>query len=290
MASGSILVAGAAGQLGVELVREFQARGFPVHAFTRAQLDTADAAAVAACLTQCAPSLVLNAAAYNQVDLAEQEPEQALRGNAVAVRHLALNCRRLGAKLVHFSTDYVFDGLAGRPYTEGDAVNPLGAYGISKLAGEYYARAYCDDALIIRTAAVFGPAGASTPRGNFVESMLRLAKQGRPLRIVNDQTTSPTYAVALAARTADLVEHGTTGLIHAGGGSPITWFDFAQIIFAAAGLSPGVTPVGAHEYPTPARRPAYSALQNAGLDALGLAPMPALPDALADYLKRRVPR
>lgn len=286
MGSGIILVAGAAGQLGVELVKEFAGRGFDVHALTRAQLDTSDAAAVEAHVRRAAPALVVNASAYNLVDHAEQDPVAAFTGNALAVRHLATACRAHQAKLVHFSTDYVFDGTSGRPYTESDVPHPVGSYGVSKLAGEHYAFAYCPDALVIRTAAVYGPAGVGTTRGNFVETMLRVAGQGRPLRVVADQITSPTYTVALAARTADLVERGVTGLLHGGGGTPVSWHDFARLIFEAAGLQPSLTPVPATDYPTPARRPAYSALANARLAELALAPMPSLADALADYMAR----
>jgi dTDP-4-dehydrorhamnose reductase len=290
MQSGLILVAGAAGQLGVELVKEFTLRGYEVHGLTRAQLDTSDAAAVAACVRGLSPNLVINASAYNLVDHAEHDPSAALNGNALAVRHLAAACREHQAKLVHFSTDYVFDGTSARPYGETDVPNPLGAYGISKLAGEHFARTSCPGALVIRTAAVYGPAGVNTSRGNFVETMLRVAGQGRPLRVVNDQVTSPTYTVALAARTADLVERGASGLVHGGGGTPVSWYDFARLIFAAAGLNPSLTPVPASEYPTPARRPAYSALANGRMEELGVAPMPALPDALADYMIRTARR
>src|SRR4029079_3457785 len=125
-------------------------------------------------------------AAYNQVDVAEKEPQAAYLVNGLAVRNLAVACRQADAKLVHFSTDYVFDGTAGRAYTEQDAPRPLGAYAVSKLAGEYYANASLDDALIMRTSGVFGPAGVATARGNFVELMLRLAANGQPIKVVDD--------------------------------------------------------------------------------------------------------
>ncbi|HEY1756567.1 MAG TPA: dTDP-4-dehydrorhamnose reductase [Bryobacteraceae bacterium] len=285
-----VAVFGGAGQLGTELQAEFSARGYQVEAFDRAAADITDAARVEHALTQFAPAMVLNAAAYNQVDLAEKEPVTAFQVNALAVRNLALVCLQTGAKLVHFSTDYVFDGLAGRAYREEDDTHPLGAYAVSKLAGELYARAYLDQALILRTSGVYGPAGMDTSRGNFVEMMLRLAAKGQPIRVVEDLSASPTYAPALAARTADLVERGASGIFHLGGGSPISWFDWAAKIFTAAGLKPPLEPTTEREFRSPARRPKNSALSNAKAEALGIAPMPSLDETMQAYLEARAGR
>ncbi|MBZ5675201.1 MAG: dTDP-4-dehydrorhamnose reductase [Acidobacteriia bacterium] len=276
---------GSRGQLGVELKSEFTARGYEVAGFDRSMVDITDAAAVERTVASVDPALVVNAAAYNQVDLAETEPLAAFQVNALAVRNLAVACRNSDARLVHFSTDYVFDGQAGRAYREEDPTHPIGAYAVSKLAGELYARAYLDTPLIIRTSGVFGPGGMDTARGNFVELMLRLAAKNDPIRVVEDHVASPTYAPALAARTVDLVERGTDGIFHLGGGTPISWFDWAAKIFAAAGLNPPLKPTNEREFRTPARRPKYSALSNAGMEALGLDPMPSLDTAIREYLK-----
>ncbi len=219
---------------------EFTARGYEVTGFERTMVDITDAVRVEQCIARHDPSIVLNAAAYNQVDVAEKEPQAALLVNALAVRNLAMACRQVDARLVHFSTDYVFDGQAGRAYTEQDTPHPLGAYAVSKLAGELYARAYLDNPLIVRTSGVFGVGGLDTARGNFVELMLRRATEGQPIRVIEDHVASPTYAPALAARTADLVERDVHGIIHAGGGTPISWFDWAVKIFDAAGLKPAL--------------------------------------------------
>jgi dTDP-4-dehydrorhamnose reductase len=283
-----VAIFGGHGQLGVELAATFSGRTFEVASFERALVDITDADAVERVISLHSPDLVLNAAAYNKVDLAETDPESAFRVNALAVRHLALACRRVNAQLVHFSTDYVFDGLAGRAYGETDATHPLGAYAVSKLAGELYAQAYLENALVIRTCGVFGPHGAQTPGGNFVETMLRLAARGNPIKVVEDFIASPTYAPALAARTADLVAAGAIGIFHIGGGTPISFHDWAAKIFAAAGLRPPLSRTNEHEFPTPARRPKYSALSNAKMEALGIAPMPSLDDAIRDYLSKRV--
>jgi dTDP-4-dehydrorhamnose reductase len=282
------LIFGANGQLGVELAKEFAARGHRVTALTRRDLDITDASKVDEAFAAHNPEIVLNAAAYNQVDVAEKEPLAALQVNALAVRNLALACRRGGAKLVHFSTDYVFDGTAGRPYREEDEPHPVGAYAVSKLAGELYARAYLDDALVIRTCGVFGPAGLNTARGNFVELMLRLAAGGKPIRVVEDFVASPTYAPALAERTAQLLDLNAAGIVHLGGGAPISWFDWASKIFAAAGLKPPLEPTNEREFPTAARRPKYSALSNAKAEAIGVAPMPPLEEAIELYVAARI--
>ncbi len=278
---------GSRGQLGIELNTEFSARGYEVACFERSTVDITDRAAVERAIAGFAPSVVLNAAAYNQVDIAETEPLAAFQVNALAVRNLAMACRDAGAQLVHFSTDYVFDGLAGRAYHEDDPTRPLGAYAVSKLAGELYARAYLETPLIIRTSGVFGPGGMNTARGNFVELMLRLAGQNNPIRVVEDHVASPTYAPALAARTADLLDRSAHGTFHIGGGTPLSWFAWAAKIFAAAGLNPPLKPTNEREFRTAARRPKYSALSNSKMEALGIAPMPSLDDAIRDYLGAR---
>jgi dTDP-4-dehydrorhamnose reductase len=281
------VIFGGGGQLGVELCREFERRNWLVKRFERHALDVTDAARVEAAIAQSDAQVVLNAAAYNQVDIAEKEPLAAYQANALAVRNLALACRQTGAQLVHYSTDYVFDGAKGSPYLETDTPHPLGAYAVSKLAGELYAQAYLSDALIIRTSGVFGPGGMFTPRGNFPELMLRLAKANSPIRVVADHVASPTYAPAIASRTADMVERRIRGLFHMGGGQPISWYDYAKLIFELSGLSPSLEPTDEREYRTAARRPKFSALSNAKLEAAGIAPMPPLREAVAEYFAAR---
>jgi dTDP-4-dehydrorhamnose reductase len=282
-----VIIFGGGGQLGIELCQEFERRQWVVQRLDRHVLDVTDAAAVEEVVAQSDPQVVINSAAYNQVDIAESEPSAAFATNALAVRNLAVSCRQTGAQLVHYSTDYVFDGRKGSPYVETDTPHPLGAYAVSKLAGELYARAYLDDPLIIRTSGVFGPGGMFTPRGNFVELMLRLARSGNPIRVVQDHVASPTYAPAMASRTADLVERNIGGIFHIGGGEPISWYAYAKLIFELAGLEPSLMPTDEREYRTAARRPKFSALSNSKLESVGIAPMPPLRQALADYLEAR---
>ena len=280
-------VFGAAGQLGVEIVRELGRRNYAVTGWDRSQVDITDPAAVEAALASYEPDLVFNCAAYNQVDVAEKEPQAAYVVNALAVRNLAVACRQVDARLIHYSTDYVFDGSARHPYAEDDATHPLGAYAVSKLAGELYARAYLDRALVVRTSGVFGPGGLHTARGNFLELMLRLAGGGQPIRVVEDHVASPTFAPLLAARTLDLVERDQSGIYHVGGGMPVSWFQFARTIFEVAGIEPALIATNEREYRTPARRPKYSALSNARMERLGIEPMPSLRRAIELYFAQR---
>lgn len=284
--SSRVVIFGSGGQLGVELRQEFEKRGYEVKGLARADVDITDRARVEHCIADLDPAVIVNSAAYNQVDVAESEPLAAYQANALAVRNLALAARHVDARFVHFSTDYVFDGTAGRAYTEADKPHPLGAYAVSKYAGELYAEAYLDTPLIVRTSGVFGPAGMKTNRGNFVEVMLRLGASSNPIRVVEDHVASPTYAPALASRTVDLVEKRASGVFHIGGGTPISWFEFASLIFSTAGLKPQLRATNEREYRTPARRPKYSALANVRMEQLGLKAMPALADAVRDYMER----
>lgn len=282
-----VVIVGSGGQLGVELCREFEKCNWHVVRFDRQSLDITDAARVEEAVAATDPLVVINAAAYNQVDVAEREPLPAYSANALAVRNLAMACRQLDAQLVHFSTDYVFDGTKGAPYTEDDPPHPLGAYAVSKLGGELYAQAYLDNPLIIRVSGVFGPGGLFTPRGNFVELMLRMAQSGSPIRVVEDHVASPTYAPALASRTVEFVEKRCHGIFHAGGGEPISWYNYAKLIFELANVTPELKPTNEREYRTAARRPKFSALSNRKMEKTGITPMPPLRDAISDYLQKR---
>jgi dTDP-4-dehydrorhamnose reductase len=271
----------------VELCAELKRRGYEVRGFERAALDICDGEKVERALAEFDPLAVFNSAAYNQVDVAEREPLAAYEANALGVRNIALACRQNDARLIHFSTDYVFDGKLGRPYVETDSTHPLGAYAVSKLAGELYAQAYLDRPLIVRTSGVFGPGALHTARGNFPELMLRLAREEKPIRVVEDHIASPAYAPALAARSIDLLERNLDGIFHLGGGEAVSWFDFARLIFEKAGVAANLRPTNAREYRTAANRPRYSALENGRMGSLGVAPMPSLAEAVESYLASR---
>ena len=281
-------VLGAGGQLGMEMVRELESRGYKVQALTRRHLNITVPSEFEALMERVRPRWTINCAAYNKVDLAESEPEQAMAVNGFAVRSLAQVCQRSGSTLLHYSTDHVFDGRSEEPYVEDDLPAPPSAYGVSKLAGEHFARSYCDRAYVVRVAGVFGPGGVITRHGNFPELVYKRTSAGEPLRIVNDYFSTPTYAPALASRSVDLLEKAPPGLYHLAGGETICWSEWARKIAAAAGLSQElISPVGHVDYPTPAKRPQHASLSNAKAEALGIAPMPSLDDAAAEWLELR---
>lgn len=281
------LVFGSTGQLGFEITRRLAQQGWRTVALSRQAVDIRQPEPVNSFIESERPVLVFNCAAYNQVDRAEAEPSEALLVNALATRNLALSCARVGARLVHFSTDYVFDGGAGRAYTEEDLPHPINAYGVSKLAGEFYVRAYLSEVLVIRTCGVFGPEGIHTAQGNFVETMLRHAHAGRPLRVVTDTIASPTFAPALAEKAVALATAGASGIYHAGGGEAISWYDFARLIFDVSQIEATLEATTRAEYSSAAARPRYSALSNGKLEAEGFGAMPALRDAVIEYFDRR---
>mgnify|MGYP001099819762 CR=1 FL=1 len=258
----AILVTGAAGQLGHELVRALAPLG-EVVGVDRSQLDLADASAIVATVRRVKPALIVNAGAYTAVDLAEQENALADAVNGVAPGVLADEAKRAGAVLVHYSTDYVFDGSANAPYDEDAPVRPLSSYGRSKLAGERAVAASGAHALVFRTSWVYGRRGR-----NFLLTMQRLAAERPEIRVVDDQTGTPNWCRELARATARIASRGLpwvaerSGLYHMSATGSTTWYGFARAILADV-ASVRVVPITTAEYPTPARRPAYGVLGTA---------------------------
>ncbi|MCB1676293.1 MAG: dTDP-4-dehydrorhamnose reductase [Halioglobus sp.] len=259
-----VVITGAAGQLGSELLRSADSACSCVP-LERAQLDIGDAAALSDRLRRHAPRLVINAAAYTAVDAAETDPEAARRVNELGSANLARACRQQGIRLIHVSTDFVFDGLASTPYAPTAPTAPLGEYGRSKLAGEIAVRETLPDALIVRTGWVYSMFG-----NNFVKTMLRLMGQRDELAVVADQVGTPTWAAGLArALWAAAARPQLSGIYHWSDAGVCSWYDFAVAIFeegCAAGLLQQpvrIRPIGADAYPTAARRPAYSVLDKA---------------------------
>ena len=282
------ILLGAGGQLGIDLARLCRKRGHGLLALRRSQLDITDESATRQRIARYDPDCVINAAAYNQVDQAESDSGTAMRVNALAVRNIAVACAEVGAVLVHYSTDYVFSGEKGTPYTETDAPAPRSVYGVSKLAGETFARAHCPSHYVLRVAGVFGPPGRHTRRGNFAEFVLRKCAEGAHLRIVDDQFATPTFGPALAARTLDVIERKIPfGLYHLAGGEPVSWCEFARKIVRLARCPGRLEPIDRTRYQAQAHRPRCAALSNARVESAGIAKMPSLDAAIAEYLVLR---
>lgn len=277
-------VLGSAGQLGRELVARLPAG--ETAALTRAEADLGVPGQVARVLGVLRPQVVINCAAYNFVDQAEDEPVAAFGVNVFGVRELAQASCDVGATLVHFSTDYVFglDQERREPYQEADAPGPLSAYGSSKLTGEYFVRVASPNHYVIRTCGLYGRHGAGGKGGNFVETMLKLARAGKTIRVVNDQILTPTSAADLAAATLDLITRCRPGLYHLTNQGQCSWFDFAAAVFRLAGVAADLRPTTTREYGGKAARPAFSVLQTEHADAPCLRPWE---EALADYLWQR---
>jgi len=280
------VVLGAPGQLGRDLGPRLTGE---VIGLGRADVDLTDANSLRAKLTALRPTVVINCAAYNFVDMAESEPTAAFAVNAWAVRELAVACRELDATLVHFSTDYVFglDAARTTPLTESDPPGPVSVYGLTKLAGEYLVRATCPKHFVVRTCGLYGTWGSGGKGGNFVETMLRLAGQGKPLRVVNDQRCTPSFTADVAVATAALIQTSAFGVYQVTNSDNCTWYEFAREIFRAAGVRADLTPITSAEFGAPARRPPYSVLSNERLRAVGVAPPRPWTQAVGAYLQQR---
>ena len=253
-----VVILGANGQLGAELVKALSA--WDVYPLARPAFDVRDAAALGETLARIRPAVVVNTAAMTDVDGCEKDVAQAFEVNACGVRNVAGACAQTDAVLVHVTTDYVFDGGKRGPYQEDDAPHPLSVYGISKLAGEYFARNGCHRHLVIRTSGLYGAAGARGKGGNFVETMIRMAREGRPIRVVNDQVLTPTYARDVACAIKQLLLAQAYGVYHVANSGACSWYEFAGAILARAGLAPALRPITSAEWGAPARRPRYSVL------------------------------
>ena len=279
------LLIGANGQLGSELRQAFS--DCDLVPLTHADLELTNPVQVRETLIKHRPSLILNTAAYHRVDECEDQPERAFAVNAIAIRDLAIAAREVGAVLVHFSTDYVFDGRQPRPYREVDRPGPLSSYATSKLAGEYFIQALLDRYFLIRTCGLYGLSGSRSKAGNFVETMLRLATDGREIRVVGDQIVAPTSAKELAHKVRQLVETDAYGLYHITNNGECSWYQFAMAVFELSGVQAGLYETTSATYGARATRPAYSVLDNANLRSLGLDDLRPWQDAIKAYLADR---
>lgn len=276
-----VLVTGAAGMLGRQVVLEYRQRGCEVFPLLRKDLDITEYQSINNVFKEVCPELVVNCAAYTDVDGAENNHDKAFTVNGLAPRLLGLACRTNAAALVHISTDYIFNGMSPRPYLISDTPDPLSVYGSSKLLGEMGVRESGCSYYIVRTSWLFGPGGK-----NFADTILKLAQQRDELQVVNDQKGSPTYTPDLARGIAVLAASGICGTYHLTNSGITTWYGFAQKIIQAAGLKTNIKPCSTSQFPRPARRPASSSLDPFPTAQVMEYVMPSWEEAVEQYIKQ----
>jgi dTDP-4-dehydrorhamnose reductase len=277
------LITGGGGQLASDLAARLDGAVSLPHA----RLDIADAAALAAAVEAHRPELVLNCAAFHNVGVCETEPDSAWAVNVRAVRDLARHCARTGAKLVHLSTNYVFDGRRAEPYAEHDLPAPRSVYALTKLAGEHAALAYAPGALVVRSAGLYGESGSASKGGNFVQRMVaRAREQGGALRMVADQRLQPTFTADLAEAILEAIRRDAAGVLHLTADGACSWHEFTVAIMAGAGLDVPVEPVETTIGPDGVDRPLNGVLARPAADAAGLPALRPWREQLADYLAR----
>jgi dTDP-4-dehydrorhamnose reductase len=276
-----ILVTGAKGMLGTDLCAELSAQ----HQVTGVDLgdfDLAHKEAVEA-IADLKPQLVVHCAAMTNVDGCETDPDRAYLVNGLGTRHASLACQKLDIPMLYISTDFVFDGTKREPYYEWDSPNPLGHYGRSKLAGETEVRSLLNKYYIVRTSWLYGPNGK-----NFVASILKKAKETGTVKVVDDQTGSPTYTRDLCNALSLLIQSNLYGTYHLSNSGSCNWYQFAKTALECAGVKAGVLPIKSHEYPTPTKRPVYSVLNNFAWNKEFKTPLRHWEEGLKDYIRETI--
>ena len=286
-----ILIIGARGQLGSDLCKviEGNLKDATLMATNREELDVTDFEQVRNVLENAGADVVINTSAFHQVDLCEEQWQPAFEVNAYAARHLAQVCTELDTTLVHLSTDYVFGGEENRnvPYSETDRPFPVSVYGASKLAGEYLVRNTCKKHFVIRGSGLYGVAGSAGKGGNFIETMLRLGKEGKLLKVVADQITTPTFTADLAEKIIELIQTERYGLYHISNTDSCSWHQFAAAIFECCGLQVDLSPTTSDAYGAAAKRPSYSVFAHEALHGAGIESPRSWQHALSDYLTQK---
>lgn len=266
-----VAVIGAEGQLGSDVCDEFEKNSDDVHRVNHAMLDIALLDNVATSLSEIRPDVVVNTAAFHNVEKCEHDPSTAFSVNALGARNLAEVTREIGALFIHISTDYVFDGTKLQPYEETDTPRPLNVYGNSKLSGEYFVRSIAERYFILRTSALYGKHPCRAKDGlNFVELMLKLAQEREVIKVVDFEIVTPTSTAELARQIVEVSRCDAFGLYHATAEGSCSWYEFAREVFALAERKVHLVAAGRHDFPAKVARPAYSVLENRGLKAIRL--------------------
>ncbi len=280
-----IAVIGADGQLGSDLMKTL-CRDDVIPLFYP-DFDITRPEETRQTLDRLGADVVINTAAYHRVDECEDNPAASFLVNSAAVRDLALAARDLGFVLVHFSTDYVFDGRKSSPYVEEDPPHPLNVYGVSKLAGEFFVRNILEKYFLIRTCGLYGEASSREKGYNFVDKIVALEREGKPLRVVHDQRVTPTSSAELAQRVSELIRTSDYGLFHMTNEGQCTWYEFAREIFRLTGKDPRLEPADSRSLKARAKRPLYSVLENRRAKSLGLTGFSPWAEALKVYLRKK---
>ncbi|MFZ3187721.1 MAG: dTDP-4-dehydrorhamnose reductase [Candidatus Sulfotelmatobacter sp.] len=283
-----IAVIGANGQLGMDVVNSFSSNEDEVTGLTHSDLELSNIDSVSTCLREMHPRVIVNTAAMHHVENCEREPEKAFEVNGLGARNLALVARDISATLIHVSTDYVFDGAKGNPYEETDAPNPLNVYGNTKLCGEYFVRSTVEKHFVLRTSAIYGRSPCRAKGGlNFIELMLKLARERGKVRVVDSEFVTPTSTAELARQMVKLSDSDAYGLYHATAEGSCSWHEFAREIFAMTGTKVNLEVAGPNEFPAKVPRPKYSVLENCGLKNQKINIFKPWQDGVREYLSSR---
>lgn len=279
-----IAIIGANGQLGSDLF-EVLSKQHNVTGLNHSDIEITDIDSVNKMLSSLQPDIFINTAAYHVVPEAEKFPDKAFAINGSAVLNLAKVCQDKKIRLVHYSTDYVFDGAKQKPYTESDRPNPLNVYANTKLAGEYFALNYCDRSFVIRVSGIYGKIPCRAKGGNFISTMLKLAKEKPEVRVVNDEVLTPTPTLEIAKNTENLINSDAYGLYHMSCEGEVSWYEFAKTIWDTLKLQTPLYSASVKDFPLVVKRPFYSVMENSNLKKIGINKMQNWKDSLEKFLE-----
>lgn len=280
----SVVVIGSNGQLGSDLVESWSRAGCDVVGLTHADIQVEDADSVRGVLASLKPDVVLNTAAFHNVPKCEEQPDVSFAVNGKGSLNVAKVCEDLSAAYAYISTDYVFDGQRRAPYTETDLPNPLNVYAATKLFGEHAALNYCRRGMVFRVSGIYGKVPCRAKGGNFVTTMIRLAKEKPEVRVVGDEILTPTPTADIALASVRLLKAGEPGLYHVTSEGECSWFEFAKVIFDTLRLTTPLREATVAQFPSPVKRPQYSVLENARMKRLGVSTLPHWREALVSFL------
>ncbi len=275
-----IVISGGNGQLGKELTEYLKEKNFDVFSFGSNEMDITQLENIYKILKEIKPEVIINCAAYTKVDDCEKNIKKAFLVNSIGAKNIAIVSNKINAKLFHISTDYIFDGIKNIPYTEYDDPNPLSIYGKSKLFGEIYIKEHTPFFFILRVAGVYGKYG-----NNFVKTIIKLGKNQKKVKVVNDQITTPTWTLDITKQIIKLINTEQFGIYNASCEGECSWYEFTKYIYKLLDIKTELVPCSTEEFPRPAKRPPYSVLENFNLKLIGYNIMPHWKKSIENFLK-----